>query len=134
MASEKAVAEFDAFLAGMVGETAVETVVEVVETKPEDEKTIGETVRFVPSVPAEVVEQPKPARTYKEVDGKVQIDSCGLPAVATMYPRGYMQLQFSRPWQKFGLYLADLEALNAWFNDPNGYVKCLAEAKANGLK
>ena len=132
MASDKAVAEFDAFLAGMVGET-VETV-EAVEVNPEDQKTIGETVKFVPSVPTEVVEQPKPARTYREVDGKTQIDSCGLPAEAVMYPRGYLQLKFSRQWQKFGLYLADLEALNAWFHDPNGYVKCLAEAKANGLK
>jgi hypothetical protein len=131
MANDKAAAEFDAFLASCAGES--ETTV-VTAPKPEDEKTIGETVKFVPTHPAEVVEQPKPERTYREVDGKVTVNSCGLPAETTIYPRGYAQLKFSRSWQKFGMYLADLEALKAWFTDPAGYDTWLADAKANGLK
>lgn len=133
MAQENNVSEFSSFYDSLISEGAVAA---VQEKQPEPQKTIAETVKLVPSTTTEVVETPKPAfeRTYREVDGKVQIDSCGLRAETTIYPRGYAKVKFSRKGQDTFLYEADLDDMEAWFKDPNGYAKWKEEAKANGLK
>ena len=90
----------------------------LISEKKEEPKTVGDSVKFVPSAPAIIEPVAKPEPVRKQVDeGKVALAPKYIPDFlksVTVYSKGYALLQWPTAFYKVGLYRSQLVELIKW--------------------
>lgn len=74
------------------------------------------------------------SKRWAEVEGKVNVTEGSPPFVSTVYPRGYVQLRFTKPYSKAAVTLDEVRAMRDFFSNEEAYGEWEAAAIAAGLK